>query len=335
MLCDIDQRFNFKILTIKFYHLEYSKFPNYEEICKKIIEFKKKELVKFDSTLHKNINEYCKLIESELYNYFPFLPYTCTIMNSKEINLDFYRVRELEQFNNTNLITEHSFPPIPFTKIGRCNFPKNPVFYCSNNPITSLCEVTRNTEYENKNYCISVWKIKKNISVDTNIHNFLYSDLPEENFFKKLKDIEIQKIDKIFGDNLSQSQKNGLNELMKFIHTEFINDIDYSISSTLSHTRIYANHQYSADILIYPSNQSNRVGINFAIHPNYVNNMMEIKRLYIIKALKLINDQNNFEIKFKSYADLNNNRFIWKEMPDDLNEIRKIIQSDFKNGKFE
>ncbi|WP_313103115.1 hypothetical protein [Empedobacter sp.] len=121
---------------------------------------------------------------------------------------------------------------------------------------------------------------------------------------------------------------------MKFIHSEFINDNDYGLSSTLSHDVFYASHTYATDMLIYPSNQSNKLGVNFGIHPNFVDNSMYLHRLYIVEPLNIDIINSKFEITFIKYADVINNRFHWHNFPNDINEGIEIISNDFNEGKF-
>ncbi len=255
-------------------------------------------------------------------------------MSTDDIKMNFYRVREVNQFKNIDLVCEHSYPPIAFTGHGRCNFPHNPIFYSSNDPFISLSEVIRNNEYKNKKYCISVWKIKNDTSLQIKVNNFLYTDLHNKNIFKEILGADFESIDNLFKDNLDHSQKEGVKEFLKFIHSEFISDNNYGFSSALSHDVFYASHTYATDILIYPSNQSNKLGVNFGIHPNFVDNSMFLHRLYIVEPSNIDIINSKFEITFIKYADVINNRFHWNFFPNNINEVIEIVSNDFKDGVF-
>ncbi|WP_291060061.1 MULTISPECIES: hypothetical protein [unclassified Empedobacter] len=136
---------------------DYKKFLSKEETIANIKELKKIRWPLFGSD---NIDDFVNDIKSQLFKFFPYLPSPLKLMSTDDFKINFYRVRDVSQFNNIDLVCEHSYPPIAFTGHGRCNFPQNPIFYSSNNPFISLSEVIRGNEYKDKRYCISVWKIK-------------------------------------------------------------------------------------------------------------------------------------------------------------------------------
>lgn len=307
--------------------LDYKKFPSLE---------KTNELIEKAKNIHwpifekgQDLNEYIKKVKDIYFSMFDFLPFPCTILKATDFNLSLYRVRECEKFNNLDLFCEHSYPPIAFTNLGRCNLPGYPIFYSSNNPLTSLTEVIRQSDFKNKKYCISKWGIIQKNNIEIVTQNFMYSNLSSENGFKQLVDNDLKKYNETFKGNLSESQQLGLQKLLKYLHNEFINDENYNISAVLTHEAMYSNHSYSTDILIYPSRQSNKIGTNFAVHPNIVDNLLELQKLYIIQVNDFNHEINKFNLTFMYYGNVINNKIMWNEIPKSQDEFRKIINEDF------
>jgi len=157
----------------------------------------------------------------------------------------------------------------------------------------------------------------------------MYSDIPNENFFKQLKENDLKKYGDTFKDNLSEDQKKGLQEFLKYLHNEFINDENYSISATLTHEAFYSKHALSTDILIYPSVQSNKIGTNFAVHPNIADNMLELQRLYIVEINNYIPDNNKFSLTFMNFGEVVDNKIRWYNFPASDVKFREFINEDF------
>jgi hypothetical protein len=129
--------------------MEQSEFPNLSKVRKAIKKFEQLKWPELEEgqDIDEFVKEFDKIITSELgliMNY--LMP-----LKHKDFSFGIFRVRELSSFDNINLFTEHSYPPPSITKFGRCNFPKHPVFYGSNNPITALIEVIRENNFIGKN----------------------------------------------------------------------------------------------------------------------------------------------------------------------------------------
>src|SRR5690606_17316114 len=105
----------------------------------------------------------------------------------------------------------------------RCNFPKNPVFYCSDNPLTALMEVIRNGDHKERKFCVSRWELI-NVDEEFVFQTFLQSDLDNENVFAPLRDAELEHLAQPFENKLGDDKKAGLAELLKFLHNSFIGD---------------------------------------------------------------------------------------------------------------
>lgn len=275
--------------------------------------------------------EYNEKIKKVYFSIFKTLPSTFRIIDSLTYEIPLYRVREWDQINNINFFSEHSYPPAAFTKLGRCNFPNFPVFYSSDNPMISLMEVIRENDFKNKFFCISKWKIKGEASSKIKLQHFLNHDLPKANYFKNISSKDDEKVNLIFGKKISAKQLKGFKELLKFLNSEFTNDKDYNISASLSHNLFFGSPKMAIDVLIYPSMQSKYKGVNFALHPNFADNMLKLKRLYKIKVNEFTPNNNIANIDFIGYADIENNKPIWKRFPENEFDRLEILKEDF-NG---
>ena len=251
-------------------------------------------------------------------------------MKHSDFKFGIFRAREIDSFKNINLFTEHSYPPPSITKFGRCNFPNHPVFYSSNNPATALIEVVRNGNVIGKKFCISSWKIN-NPNETLIFENFLQSDLHPKNNFESLAKASIDKIGEPFENKLSLAKKNAIIEYMKFVDTRFIIDENYSFSATLAHRRLYANDNYSTDILLYPSVQSNKQGVNLAMSPNFVDNHLRLQRCYIVELNKYDIITGNFSMTFSKYGEVMKNKLIWRNLNPEDTDYQTHFKEDFQD----
>tara|TARA_R110002126_G_scaffold290980_1_gene449771 strand:- start:841 stop:1815 length:975 start_codon:yes stop_codon:yes gene_type:complete len=304
-------------------------FPSLEDSLKAIENLKKSEFPIYNKEKYPKkedyINEVYSIIEKEFKISPPnlLLPTKC-----KDFNFNLFRVREHSTFTDVDRFSEYSYPPINLTKMGRCNFPEKPVFYCSNNPITSLFETIRDDNFENKMYCISKWNVNKTEEILL-FENYLRSEIPSDNEFKIFKDILDEKIEETFKGELSQNKKKGLIKYLEFIDTKFIDDNDYSVSSSIAYKSLFPPHNMGTDILMYPSKQTMQKGVNMAINPNFVDIHMNANRFYIIKVNR--REQNNvlFEISFINYGIVNNRKIMWSKIKDNDLTFENFIIEDF------
>ncbi|SDX36118.1 RES domain-containing protein [Flavobacterium degerlachei] len=298
------------------------------EVLKSIENFNK-EILKKPSDFTE-IKEYITYLDGIFMKHFKIFHNMTQIIKPKLLPFKMFRVREYEPIKNKDLFNEYSYPPTDFVGDGRCNFKKKPVFYCSNNPITALLEVIRNTEYKSKKFCISTWSLIDN-NEDLIIDNFLQSNLHPLNIFQNLANSQIENIDKVFEQKLNNEQKLGIIEFYKFLDSKFIEDKDYSISSFLAHRRLYADHNFRSDIIIYPSVQTESKSVNFAIQPNFVDNCMKIERFYIVELDYYDKTSNKFSLTFSKYGKIEKNVILWRNLKlDDLEDYEENFKNDFK-----
>ena len=130
----------------------FDNFPGLKKVEAAIQKFKRNGFPSFSQ--NDTIDGYIKKITDILTKELGVFPNLLTSIKPEDFTLNLYRVRPADQIENVNLFSQHSYPPTPFVDFGRCNFPKSPVFYSSNNPMTSLVEVARETGGEGKRYCV-------------------------------------------------------------------------------------------------------------------------------------------------------------------------------------
>lgn len=310
--------------------LSIEKIPKIDIVRKAISKLNETEFPTFEATqaVEDFVNDISKRVATE----FGIIPNFVTPFTHKDFSLRFFRAREVDRISNIDLIREHSYPPINCVGMGRCNFPNFPVFYCSDNPITALLEVVRNSEGSNRRFCISKWELDDS-EKELIFQNFLQTSLPDENPFNFFKDNLSNKINEPFIESfnvgLEDERKEGLLEYLKYLDTSFINDDNYSLSASLAYRALYANHNLRTDILMYPSQQTNLKGVNLALSPNFADDNLKLVRLYIVELNNYNSSTDRASLTFHKYAKVEKNIIVWKSIKLDDEYYNEIIKTDF------
>lgn len=161
--------------------------------------------------------------------------------------------------------------------------------------------------------------------------HYFHSDLPKENGFNAIKEVDDYKIDEAFENKLDADKKAGLIELLKFIHTTFIQDTSHQLSAAIAHQVLYAKHNYRTDILLYPSIQTKLVGMNMALSPNFVDHQLQLKRLYKVKITDLNEKKQTFNLSIGDYAYVEKNVIMWQNAKENDSLFDKFYSLDFKS----
>lgn len=293
---EIEEGFKTSLVVNAIENLKLKKFPSYH--------------------IGDNVTEYIKMVGdliSEELKFFPPILIRCFFYDEFPLK-SFYRARKLTEIENCQLIREHSYPPISKVDIQRCNFPKHPVFYCSNSPRTAIKEVYRSKCNQAEDFCVSKWEIIDSPEIII-FESLLATKLADKNFYKKIGEDKLKSINRPFEETfhkkLNEDSENGIKEFLMYINDLFVKSEDYSISAYISHQSMYAKHNNKTDILMYPSIQTKLIDVNFAIHPNFVENRLKLSRLY------LINYDNSKFTMFKCLE--NNNGLFFEVNPNDDN----------------
>ena len=308
---------------------DYNDFPISKKVDKSIEKITNVGFPSFNEGF--NVDDFVESISKILTDEFGVLPNMLNNFKINEFSLPIYRARKVSSFINLNLFTEHSHPPLDKTGFGRCNFPQFPVFYGSNDPLTALMEVIR--EYRvgsNTKYCISKWELIDN-NEDLIFQSFLNTKLPLENSFRSLQDDLKEKINQPFEGKLNIEQEEGLLKYLNFLDTSFIKDSQYSLSASLAHRSLYAKHSLATDILMYPSLRTDKKGVNFAVHPNFVANNFKIRRFYIVELKGFNSETGEFELTFHKYGKVIKHRVFWYNTDPKDKEFQSLLDEDYKH----
>lgn len=310
--------------------MELENFPPIEHVRKSILKLKEIGFPKYDEK--SDIEDFINTIENILFQEFSLLINYGLPLKHKDFTLNFFRARALESFEHIDIIREHSYPPLSVTKIGRCNFPKYPVFYSSNDPLTALLEVERNSGEPGKKFCISKWELRP--SEETLFFQyFLSSPLLKNNHFNFLQKDLWKKIneqfEKSFNTGLDEARKEGLIEYLSFLDDSFIRDDNYSLSASLAHRALYAPHNFRADVLMYPSVQTHFKGVNMALNPNFVENNLMLTRLFEVSLENYNPKTGKMNITFYRYAKVEKNMIWWYTISPDDKDYEQIQREDF------
>lgn len=278
---------------------QFRDFPILSKVETSILALKKQGFPKYSG--EEDVEIFVEKISNLLINEFGILLNMVQYFEQDEFKLPIFRVRPFDEFTNINIFREHSYPPIDKVGMGRCNFPKYPVFYCSNDATTALVEAVK-IYGKNKLYCISKWEI--NPTAERFIfQTFLQAELPKENHFNVLRNNLINRINAGFGNKLDKERQAGLIAYLQFLHNSFITDTDYSLSASLAHISLFSGHTMATDILMYPSVQTRYKGVNMAIHPNFVENNMKIVRFYLVKLDSYDSKNGKMNVSYSKYAE--------------------------------
>lgn len=307
--------------------LDYLSFPDLETVQNRIKKLKGFRWPQY--SIAKGIDNHIREIRDILCENFAIFPNLLYIHSGEnELPLNFFRVRPFDTFSDTSLICEYSYKPIHLTTlIQRGNFPYKPVFYCSSDIGTALAEVIKETHtFSDRKYLVSKWSIIE--QKNTKIIPFLYSDLLDQNEYHVLGKWALDRLDTLFKKKLSETQVEGLKAYLAFLVTSFVTD-NYSVSASLVHSILYAPHNYSADIFIYPSIRSGLKTINMAIHPNFVDNNMKLDRVFSVKVNSIDMNSGECSVVVDKYADLDFKVIMWRDLSPEDEKYKDFIRKDF------
>lgn len=201
-------------------------------------------------------------------------------------NFDFafpiYRVREWDDFElNRNTLQYPSKNDCK--KIGRANIPYHPVFYGSYSIDCAIKEINPKNKY-----VLTTWEWKEEFKINAHLlstkdKDYQYS-LQQYNIMNN-EDYERELIK--LNKNISPGTMLGdMLDTMYAVSDLFLNEEDYFGSALIGFEELYRTRltkKYpTTDLLIYPSVKLN-TGINLAIHPEIVDNYLELKKIEIFE----------------------------------------------------
>jgi len=252
--------------------------------------------------------------------------YLVYLSNDKSLPKKFYRLRKQSKTFNEKLISEYSYPPNHFVKtIQRASIPYHPVFYCSDNPSTAIMETVKGEERLNTKfvYYMSEWETKS--EQEMRVCPFIFDNVSEANPYRLLSDINKTKLYELLKEH-TDDEKNSMFEILKFLSNLFTFENTYVVSSYLAYINLYANHNFRPDIFIYPSVQTKKDTVNFAIHPNAVIEKLTLKRVFKLRLTSFNESTRDFTVSI-GWVGRNNNGIIqWQQVDPDTENGKQVIK---------
>jgi len=253
--------------------------------------------------------------------------------NEMANHFKFFRVRKTSEIKNKFLRSEFSYPPATFSNSNlRANLKGCPVFYASDHPTVALLEYLQQWEdpskYVETEFVISRWKMNHPHKIV--MAPFIPKTVQNVNEYTVLSQFTNDEFRKRVGVELNDDKINGLREMHEYFSNLFINDKNRTISSYIGHYYLYYMAPLITTLFIFPSKMAKHGKLNFAIHPNVVDERMEISHIYRVKV-KSIRDfgKKGMEFNFDIVNDFGvneNTRIVWSP----INEVSDYFQENFK-----
>jgi hypothetical protein len=290
-------------------------------------------LKKYDGSLR--IDDYMESTISKIIQVIGEFPLHITKpdYDSNRWHTKIFRVRPLKDIKCEHLRTEYSYPPIIHANTLRANLKNYPVFYGSDQPGTSIIEYYQNYSDLNldEKFCLSIWSIRPNTRI--RVSPFIFSSLRKENPYNGISELMLKELPAKFQAVYSDEESLKKKDILEFYSEAFVRDESHVLSSILAHRYLYANHNLRTDILIYPSVQTDRMAVNFAIQPNFVDESMVLEKVYVLSAKDIVlkNGLPDCDLRFFNYGENVDNIIYWKGFDLDNPEFRKMVETDFQN----
>lgn len=172
-------------------------------------------------------------------------------------------------------------------------------------------------------YYMSEWEIKHDQEI--RVCPFIFDNVSETNPYKILSDMNKKKLfEKLNGH--TEEEKNSMFEILKFLSNLFIFENTYTVSSYLAYINLYASHNFRPDVFIYPSAQTKRNTVNFAIHPNSVIEKLTLKRVFKLRLTSFNESTRDFTVSIDWVGHNNNGIIQWHEVNPDTETGTKTIK---------
>ena len=244
-------------------------------------------------------------IEKIFYEHAVILP-SLIVKQPKEYysELFLYRARLNIDNYDLELINTHSYPNSYFCQEnGRCNLKGRSVFYCSDNPNAALYEI--NPKVGDTGY-LSMWQIRSKESIK--FTSLLPPELPNGNrwisFAKESNERNIIRWQSKYPKLVSSYKL-----LKAFVAEKFYTEkAPYYLSSFISNKLLYENS--TNDMLIYRSVKVDGLYCNMAVHPNFVDEGLSLKKIVRFK-INAINE-NTYNFSTGKVGEFNNGKIKWR-----------------------
>lgn len=249
----------------------------------------------------------------------------------------FFRARKLKDLTNPQLRCEYSYPPSKsVTQNLRANLIGNPVFYSSEHPLIALLELIQQwddpSHFKEDIYVISCWVLRK--EGQYLIAPFIPKSVEHKNEFSVLGQFTNEEFRNKLDININDEQIEGVRVLKEFFGNLYIDpDNRSTISSYLAHYYLYEN-PIEPPIFIYPSLKARHSMVNFALHPNFVDERMQLSHIYKVKVQSIdeqIEGGMNFRFQIlDDFGVYNSEKITWCSIKENKSVFDKLYESDWK-----
>jgi hypothetical protein len=297
------------------------KIPTLEEIEEGLDLLKN---VNWSNLNFNNVDDYVNQIENYLSNTFGLFFRNRNISNTEILNKaihnyrSVFRLRVYDKNINEEVISEFSHPPVSASKrLGRANFPYHPVFYGAPNVGTAMLETLETLEskfdpQKDNYFYLSEWVFKE--FTPLHITWFTFGNYISESDLSLFSRHYIENILSLLNAT-SEEERKKLEKLMKAFGELFQLPNNHYLAAYMAHTHLYHKDSTPTELFIYPSIQTEKVSLNYAIHPNTVIHKMSLKKVYQIKVINYWKGgfgKADYEIAFLKYGTNNyNGNLIW------------------------
>lgn len=226
---------------------------------------------------------------------------------------------------NKSQASSFSYPPAANCKIGRANLAGFPVFYAALSGDTALREfrnMYNEPLREGDIVYISEWNYKK--GTKATYSQFIYDETTV--LGEKIVDINVSNQKKLarISRIYSQEKKAAFKVLIEKIGSLYISDKSYLKSSFLSHYLLYDDRPtfpFRVNALIYPSVQAGFKGINYALHPEFVDQNVILKSIQKVSFISFEDGKSSL-----SFLELgipkSSGKITWYTMRIDLKSVK-------------
>jgi hypothetical protein len=229
------------------------------------------------------------------------------------LNTPIYRARILNENENKSNPSTFSYPPANYAKRLRANLDGHSVFYGSAGVATTFHEL--GCKFDDTVY-IGKWFAPKDTTVRGAV--FVYDNSKGiGELWNRTNDANIEKLENVI-KHLRSDKKEAFMYLSFRLGDWFLKK-EHFLSSTLAHFALYdipryINFQY--DLITFPSQAANNLGVNYAIHPHFVPKMA-LKKVIRCKLKAPLEEIVTGEKSILSEADLAgdniNGTIIWRK----------------------
>jgi hypothetical protein len=251
------------------------------------------EKIRMELTSEMNHKEIMKKFHKILYN--SVIPSVIYDQNSPDFWV--YRVTTVFDGFDKNNPQCYSYNPKP-RENGRAHISNFPVFYGAINPSTAISEMKGKLD-NGQVFYLSKWKIRFKSSIP--VHSIVVNSktIKPEHLLSTIAYPIYNKLKKMF-NNIPKEYLDGFMysiEKMGDLFSTPSNSL-YHITSAYSHEIMYEGKSkgLKIPIILYPSVSNNLDGVNWAIHPDFVDSqnmeLFDIKKVFI--------EENNLEKKEQS-----------------------------------